>query len=176
MDKREKRVIFASIALMGFFFLAVILAVSGFGITVPDCITDREPFTKAEVIPLDKTHYEVHSIARMWRFEPTVIEIPAGATVDFFLTSADVVHGFQIEDRAVNMMAVPGQVTGTSITFDNVGTYRIVCHEYCGANHHSMESVIHVRPAEDMVAAEKGLELGSRSSVAVAAVGGGSEL
>ncbi|MCE2504019.1 MAG: cytochrome c oxidase subunit II [Chlorobi bacterium] len=154
MDKHEKRVIFASIGLMAFFFLAVILAVSGLGITVPDCITDREPFTEPEVIQLDETHYEVHSIARMWTFDPPVIEIPAGATLDIFLTSADVVHGFQIESRAVNMMAVPGQVTKMSAKFDKVGKYSIVCHEYCGVNHHSMEGVIHVRPVEDMPARE----------------------
>ena len=150
MDKREKRVIFASVGLMGVFFLAVILATSGFGITVPDCITDQEPYAEAEVIKLDDTHYEVHTIARMWSFEPSEIEIPVGSTVDLFLTSADVVHGFQIAEKAVNMMAVPGQVTATSTTFDKVGSYSIICHEYCGANHHSMEGVIHVRPAEDM--------------------------
>lgn len=172
MDKREKRILFASIGLMAFFFLAVILAVSGFGITVPDCITDQEPFTTSKVVPLDETHYEVHSIARMWRFDPPVIEVPVGAQVDIFLTSADVVHGFQIEDRAVNMMAVPGQITAASVKFDKVGRYRIVCHEYCGANHHSMEGVIHVRPAEDLAIKTDT----NRIPAAATVTGGGSEL
>ena len=155
MDKREKRVIISSIALMAFFFVGVIVATTGFGITVPDCITDREPFTEAKLIPLDKTHYELQSIARMWTFDPPVIELPVGSTLDIFLTSADVVHGFHIEGRNVNLMAVPGQITGYSVDFDEVGTYSIVCHEYCGTNHHSMEGVIRVRPAEDMITEQK---------------------
>jgi cytochrome c oxidase subunit 2 len=89
----------------------------------------------------------------MWNYDKSEIVLPVGAKLDIYLTSADVVHGFNIDKKAVNLMAVPGQVTVTSVTFDDPGTYPIICHEYCGANHQSMKGAIQVRPASDIMAA-----------------------
>lgn len=156
MDRRERTAIFGSVSLMALFFGAVVIATMGFGISVPDCVTDVKPFAKSELLKIDEKHYQLHSIARMWTFDPMEVRIPAGSTLDIYLTSADVAHGFFIGKKAVNMMAIPGQVTFASVEFDEdeVGTYSVVCHEYCGANHHSMEGRIYVVPAEDMVTAD----------------------
>lgn len=153
MDKREKTAIFGSVSLMLLFFGAVVLASAGFGITVPDCVTDVKPFAKSELLKIDDNHYQLHSIARMWSFDPVEVEVPAGSTLDIYLTSADVAHGFFIEKKALNLMAIPGQVTFTSVTFDadEVGTYNVVCHEYCGAYHHNMVGQIFVRPKSDLL-------------------------
>lgn len=154
MDKREKLAIYASIGLVLIFFGAVLFASLGLGIDVPDCVTDVEPFEESNLIKVGENHYQLQSIARMWNFDPIEVEIPAGSRLDIYLTSADVTHGFHVDHKNVNLMAIPGQVTFTSVEFgeDEVGSYGIVCHEYCGANHHSMEGVIKVRPAEDIVA------------------------
>lgn len=156
MDKREKLAIYSAIALVLVFFGAVVIASTGLGINVPDCVTDVKPFKKSELIPLGEKHYQLHSIARMWSFEPAELEIPAGSQLDIYLTSADVTHGFQVEKKNVNMMAVPGQITFASVSFDEdeVGTYAIICHEYCGLFHHNMVATIRVRPAEDIVPAQ----------------------
>jgi len=68
--------------------------------------------------------------------------VPAGSDVDIYLTSSDVVHGFNISEKAVNLMAVPGAINKKTVHFEKAGIYKIVCHEYCGIGHHSMEGEI----------------------------------
>ncbi|MHC4593143.1 MAG: cupredoxin domain-containing protein [Planctomycetota bacterium] len=69
---------------------------------------------------------------------PSEIRVPAGAEITFRLTSADVVHGFQIEGTRVNVMLLPGQITELTYTFREPGEHILICHEYCGINHHLM--------------------------------------
>lgn len=146
MDAKEKMAIGGSLVLMTVFFGAVVLAMTGFGVEVPDCVTDRKPFDESAIIKIGPNHYEVHSIARMWYFDPFMIEVPPGSEVDLYLTSADVVHGFHIESKNVNLMAVPGQVNYAKVKFEKEGEYKIVCHEYCGINHQTMAGVVKVQP------------------------------
>jgi cytochrome c oxidase subunit 2 len=58
--------------------------------------------------------------------------------VTFRLTSADVIHGFQIVGTNANAMAIPGYVSQFTVTFDEPGEYLVVCNEYCGLLHHNM--------------------------------------
>jgi cytochrome c oxidase subunit 2 len=58
--------------------------------------------------------------------------------VTFRVTSADVMHGFQVVGTNANVMAVPGYVTRFTVTFPRPGEYLIACHEYCGVLHHNM--------------------------------------
>ncbi len=78
----------------------------------------------------------------MWQFEPSDIKVPAGSEVDIYLSSKDVVHGFNIAEKNVNMMAVYGSINKTTVKFDKPGVYTITCHEYCGAGHQFMEGRI----------------------------------
>jgi cytochrome c oxidase subunit 2 len=80
----------------------------------------------------------VTGIAMMFAFQPGEIRVPAGKKVTFRLTSADVVHGFQIVGTNANAMVVPGYVTQFSTVFERPGEYLIVCNEYCGLGHHMM--------------------------------------
>lgn len=80
----------------------------------------------------------VTGIAMMFAFQPGEIRVPAGKKVTFRLTSADVVHGFEIVGTNANAMVVPGYVTQFSTVFDRPGEYLIVCNEYCGLGHHMM--------------------------------------
>jgi len=94
-------------------------------------------------------HYVVHVIARQFLFQPGTerpITVPANATVTFYVTSADVVHGFEVVGTDVNVMAIPGQVTVATTEFDHPTTYGIVCNEYCGAGHQDMQGQIVVVP------------------------------
>lgn len=146
MDTKEKLAIGGSVTLLTVFFGAVVLVITGYGVTVPDCVTDRKPFEESAIIKVGPNHYEVHSIARMWSFDPYEIEVPPGSEVDLYLTSVDVVHGFHVDNKNVNLMAIPGQVNYTKVRFDKEGEYHIVCHEYCGTGHQNMASVIKVKP------------------------------
>src|SRR6266487_7094897 len=104
----EKRIIWVALA-----FVAVVLALSAlainlFHVGLPTCLTDVKPFQKGELIAHSPTHYEVHYVARMWKFEPEDVTVPAGSTVDIYLSAADVTHGLIMLGTNLNLMAVPG--------------------------------------------------------------------
>lgn len=83
-------------------------------------------------------------VASMFDFGPD-IELPVHAPVTFRLTSADVVHGFQIVGTNANAMAVPGYVSQFTVTFDAPGEHTIACNEYCGLVHHAMVGKVIVK-------------------------------
>jgi len=126
------------------FLGAVVFAVVRLDITLPTCLTSMEPFESGEVIQHTEDRFEIHYLAMMWDFEPNQVEIPIGSTVDLYLTSEDVLHGFQILGTNINLMAVPGTVNYARVRFDKPGKYRIVCHEFCGVDHHTMAAAINV--------------------------------
>lgn len=144
MDRAERLVLSLASVLLLVFLSATVFAVVRFDIGLPTCITSMEPFDAGEVIEHTDDRFEVHYLAMMWDFEPDDVEIPRGATVDLYLTSDDVIHGFQILGTNVNLMAVPGTVNYKRVRFDTPGEYRVVCHEYCGVDHHAMAATITV--------------------------------
>jgi cytochrome c oxidase subunit 2 len=144
MDKAERLILTLSSFLLVVFLSSVVFAVVRYDIGLPTCITSMEPFADGEVIEHDEGRYEVHMVAMMWEFEPEEFEFPQGATVDLYLTSDDVLHGFQIQGTNVNLMAVPGTVNYARVRFDEPGEYRVVCHEFCGSEHQGMVAKITV--------------------------------
>jgi len=132
MDRFESLALKMAFGLMVVFFVALVGLAVLRGIDVPTCFTDFPPFKEGKVIQKGEKEYEVHLLAKMWAFEPTRIEIPAGSKVTIYTTSIDVQHGFEIEGKAVNLMTIPGAVNKMEVVFNKPGTYRIVCNEYCG--------------------------------------------
>ena len=142
----EKKVVAA-----GLMFSAALLALLGYAaykldVTVPTCVTNVKPFDSGEVITVGPGRYEAHVVAKMWAFEPDVIKVPKGSVVDFYVVSADVAHGFQVDRTNVNLMALPGAVNYARARFDAPGNYPIVCHEFCGAGHQGMAAAVEVTP------------------------------
>ncbi|MFB6228564.1 MAG: cytochrome c oxidase subunit II [Halobacteriales archaeon] len=91
--------------------------------------------------------YNVYVVAYQFAFEPGSIDpirVPKGANVTFYLTSEDVVHGFELVGTNVNTMAIPGQIGQFTVEFEEAGTYGIICNEYCGAQHHNMAGQLRV--------------------------------
>ncbi len=158
MDRAEKQALAWSIGILVLFMAAIVAAISGWGITVPDCITDVEPFEEGQLIQHDDLHYELQMVAHMWYFNPGQIELPVGATLDIYLTSADVVHGLHIDKTDINMMAIPGQISYLRVKFDEPGTYHFLCHEYCGIAHHTMAGSIVVKSPEEFQPEDMGAE------------------
>lgn len=145
MDKYELRAMGLTGALLGIFFFAVLYNSFGRKINMPTCIPFDKTFQKSEVKQIDDKFYEVYIVARMWSFESDEITIPSGSTVDFYLTSRDVVHGFHINEKAVNMMAIPGVVNKITAKFEKPGVYRFLCNEFCGIGHQNMMGKIIVQ-------------------------------
>src|SRR5581483_10851012 len=137
------------IAITALVFLLALTAVIGlsvklFGIGLPTCMTDVKPFTTGQVVEQAPKRYEIHYVARMWKFDPPEISIVPGSTADIYLATADVTHGVQIVGTNFDLMAVPGAVNYARVKFEKAGDYLVVCNEYCGVAHHNMAGVIHV--------------------------------
>jgi len=152
IDAYERRWMQVSAALL-VGFLAVV-TISGFmmGIQVsgaeqevdPSTFTDAEPWSSPGLREVEPGYYKAYVIARTWSFEPAKLEVPVGSKVDIYVTSPDLQHGFKITDTNVNMQIVPGQVSKLTYTFDTVGTFPYICHEYCGKGHAGMVGKVEV--------------------------------
>ena len=150
IDRYERLFIYAAVALLVVFMGALAVSSFAFGIRVPTAYEKIDPRTVAtppspwglpaeeRIRELSPGNYEVYLLAQMWQFSPNTITVPAGSRVTFYSTSKDVQHGFKIIDTNINIMALPGEVGVLTATFDEPGTYNFVCHEYCGALHHTM--------------------------------------
>lgn len=108
----------------------------------PTKVAETAPFDQPGVRQVGDNHYEVVMIGYAFGYDPTPIEVPAGAQIDFIVTTPDVVHGFAIVGTNVNMMLEPGEVSHISHTFDKPGEYLILCNEYCGTGHEYMKTTI----------------------------------
>jgi cytochrome c oxidase subunit 2 len=113
----------------------------------PRALATTPPFDQPGVRQIGPGEYEVVVIGRYWSFTPAEIRVPAGAEITFIATSADVLHGFNIEGTRLNMMLIPGQISRNTYRFDEPGEYLLICHEYCGIGHHTMSGRVIVEPA-----------------------------
>lgn len=63
------------------------------------------------------------------------IHLPAGSTVEFVLTSTDVIHSFWIPSLGGKLDAIPGRTNLLRLRPTTPGVYRGVCAEFCGPSH-----------------------------------------
>lgn len=130
----------------------------------PEQILAQNVFTEPGVRPLGPGRYQVSRVASAFSFEPADVRVPVGAELDFYLTSRDVLHGYQVEKTNINVEVIPGEVSAFRYTFDEPGVYRVTCNEYCGIGHHDMLGTITVVPASqwsgepDVLVAEGGAD------------------
>lgn len=156
MHKYEKIwLFFGSGALLLFL---IVIGVSAFymGNQPPSCAVTIDPERAHELTPFDNpglqeigdNEYQFTVLASAFDYDvgtdDKVVQIPKGATVHFSVTTADVIHGFEIAGTNVNMMVEPGYISTYTNTFKNAGTYTLVCNEYCGVGHHLMDATIEV--------------------------------
>lgn len=104
----------------------------------PATIYDDPEFGKPGVTIREDGSALVVGVAEMFLFDPDPIEVPVGRPVTFRLTSADVIHGFQVVGTNANTMVIPGYVSELTVTFSEPGEKLILCNEYCGLLHHEM--------------------------------------
>jgi cytochrome c oxidase subunit 2 len=142
IDKSEKRVVGITLLVIGLFVFSLLYAKGKYKLDVPECLPYDKAYSEPKINKLDEKTYQVFSVASMWQFQPAEIYIPVGSEVDFYLTSKDVTHGFNISEKNVNMMAVYGAINKTTVKFDKPGVYDIVCHEYCGVGHQNMRAQV----------------------------------
>ncbi|MFN8381058.1 MAG: cytochrome c oxidase subunit II [Anaerolineales bacterium] len=148
-----------SAVLLVLFATAVSVAAFGMGIQVPapeqrvdprTVATDpNSPWSNPGLREIEPGKYDAYILAHAipnWEYLPKEISVPVGSSVSFYVTSADVQHGFKIQDTNANFMVIPGQVSKLTIKFDKAGTYNYICTEYCGSGHGIMYGSITVTP------------------------------
>jgi cytochrome c oxidase subunit II len=154
VDAYERRWMIATGATLVVFVLALaVTAVVGgielpgiSGRVVPSTVATSPPFAEPGIRRLGPGRYEAFLRAQIWAFLPNEIHVPAGSTVTFHITSADVQHGFYVQDTNIHMMVLPGQVTTLTATFPKPGSHEFWCDEYCGLEHQIMAGRLIVDP------------------------------
>jgi len=88
--------------------------------------------------------------ARQFAFVIDPGTVRAGEPVAFELVASDVNHGFGVytedDEFVLQAQVVPDRVTTIVHTFDEPGTYKVLCLEFCGLNHHAMVGRFEVTP------------------------------
>lgn len=97
---------------------------------------------------------EAFVVARAFAFQPAALRVPAGRPVTIHITSADVMHGYQVEGTNINATAIPGQVASFTTTFRRPGTLSLICNEYCGTGHHNMINSVVVEAPDTQARAQ----------------------
>jgi cytochrome c oxidase subunit 2 len=139
----------------------------GGGTVDANALNDHPRFSEPGTYQVGEDEYEVYVVARQFLFEPGTnepIRVPADSTVTFHITSSDVIHGFEVAGTNINTMVIPGQVTQLTVQFEETRSYGVVCHEYCGAAHHTMEGQLQVVPQSEFSSADlQNPEFGDRA-------------
>jgi cytochrome c oxidase subunit 2 len=155
MDRYERYWLIAVSATLGVFAAALLAGAVIFGVRAPDfggfinpTLLHETEFANPGIRDLGNNEYEVTLLARMWSFSPAEIRVPVGSVVTFNVTSADITHGFIIEQHNINFEVIPGHIARARVTFREAGEFRYICHEYCGRGHHLMHGVIIVEETE----------------------------
>lgn len=93
------------------------------------------------------TVVDVEAIQFGWNISKTEFEV--GESVQFDVTTPDVTHGFGLYDKDMELIAqtqaMPDYTNTVYVTFDEPGTYTVLCLEYCGLGHHQMMAEIVVK-------------------------------
>jgi len=99
----------------------------------------------------------VKVIARQWSWlfqyengiQDPELRVPVGKPVKLLLMSQDVIHGFYAPAFRIKQDAVPGMTTTLWFQATEVGTFDVMCSQYCGLEHSHMLTKLVVLSAED---------------------------
>ncbi len=72
------------------------------------------------------------------------LHVPVGTPITMQVTSADVIHSFWVPEVRIKADMVPGLINTLRFTPERVGTYRIICTEFCGTLHGKMVATMYI--------------------------------
>jgi len=81
------------------------------------------------------------------------MHLPINVPVTLNLTSADVIHSFWVPAMRLKNDTIPGMVTAIKFTPDKLGRYPIICAQFCGTLHSTMNKQVLV--IEDQASFDK---------------------
>jgi cytochrome c oxidase subunit 2 len=127
--------------------LGIVLFLFGWGFKI---------FYESARIPRNAMEYWATSKQWMWKFQhPTGqreinrLHVPVGTPIRLTMTSEDVIHSFFVPEFRVKQDVIPGRYTVTWFQATRIGTFRLFCAEYCGAEHSKMLGEIVVMSPQD---------------------------
>lgn len=96
---------------------------------------------------------DVYIGALQWSWDGLPVVLQPGETYKFHLGSYDVQHGFSVRNednlsQQISLQVLPGYEWIVDMTFDEPGTYHVVCNEFCGTGHRSMHGKFVVQSHE----------------------------
>jgi heme/copper-type cytochrome/quinol oxidase subunit 2 len=83
--------------------------------------------------------------------------LPEGARIQFYITSSDVIHGFNLPTAGVKYDAIPGVLTVVPFDAPQYGLFIGQCSEICGAGHRFMPIVVEVTTPNGFLAYNAGV-------------------
>ena len=155
--KWERRWIAASglMSLMFVILIAYNLATEGGHIAqvaargTPETLLSQQIFAEPGLRITGPGQAQVSIVAQAFNFVPERIRIPVDTEVTFYLTSRDVIHGWQVQNTNLNVEVIPGEISVLRYTFTRPGTYLTICNQYCGIGHQNMLGEIEVVSAAE---------------------------
>ncbi len=109
----------------------------------------------------------VHVTGREWDWlftdvktgaETSDLIVPVNKPIKLVMSSVDVIHGFYVPDFRINRDVLPSQYTVLWFKAEKLGSYPILCTQYCGTKHSQMVRYVRVMNPEDyqkaMIAAQ----------------------
>ncbi len=104
---------------------------------------------------------DVHVLAKQWMWkvehsngarEINELHVPINQPVRLLMQSQDVIHSFFIPAFRMKQDVVPGRDNQTWFQATKLGTFHLLCAEYCGTDHSVMRGRIVVMRPEDYAA------------------------
>lgn len=126
-----------SYALRSKFFWLLLVA----GVIIVAITTSDLPFaaTRGDLSDVDK---RVDVKGGQWYWILSESSAKVGETVVFDVSAVDVSHGLGVYDPQMRLIgqtqAMPGYTNSLKVSFEQEGTYKLLCMEYCGLAHHGM--------------------------------------
>ena len=95
--------------------------------------------------------------AQMWRWsykyengvESDTLFVPLNRNVKVLLHSIDVDHSFYVPAFRIKKDCIPGRTNFAWFRAQELGTYQVLCAEYCGLNHSYMYSAVKIMAQMD---------------------------
>lgn len=104
---------------------------------------------------------DIHVLAKQWMWkvehsngarEINELHVPINQPVRLLMQSQDVIHSFFVPAFRMKQDVVPGRENQTWFQATKLGTFHLLCAEYCGTDHSAMRGRIVVMRPEDYAA------------------------
>jgi cytochrome c oxidase subunit 2 len=113
-------------------------------------------FFQLRTPPRDSSEIYVVGKQWMWKLEHmegvremNELHVPVDRDIKLIMTSQDVIHSFFIPEFRIKQDVLPGRYTTLWFRATQVGTYRLLCAQYCGTQHSGMIGAVYVMNPQD---------------------------